>query len=57
MERLAGLSGADKIRFFSMPRLDISSSDIRRRIAEGRPIRYLVPDPVAEYIAAEGFYA
>ena len=57
MERLAGLAGADKIRFFSMPRLDISSSDIRRRIAEGRPIRYLVPDPVAEYIAAEGFYA
>ena len=57
MERLAGLSGADQIRFFSMPRLDISSSDIRRRIAEGRPIRYLVPDPVAEYIAAEGFYA
>ncbi|MDA0174834.1 nicotinate-nucleotide adenylyltransferase [Solirubrobacter taibaiensis] len=57
MERLAGLSGADQIRFFSMPRLDISSSDIRRRIAEDRPIRYLVPDSVAEYIAAEGFYA
>jgi nicotinate-nucleotide adenylyltransferase len=57
MERLAGLAGADQIRFFAMPRLDISSSDIRRRVAEGRPIRYLVPESVAEFIAAEGLYA
>ena len=57
MEHLAGLAGADQIRFFAMPRLDISSSDIRRRVAEGRPIRHLVPDSVAEYIAAEGLYA
>jgi nicotinate-nucleotide adenylyltransferase len=57
MERLAGLAGADKIRFFDMPRLDISSSAIRRRVADGRPIRYYVPDPVANYIATEGLYA
>jgi nicotinate-nucleotide adenylyltransferase len=56
-ERLAGLAGADRIRFFDMPRLDISSSMIRRRVALGRPIRYLVPDAVASYIAAEGLYA
>ena len=42
--------------FFDMPRLDISSSQIRRRIAEGRPIRYLVPDPVGEQIARERLY-
>lgn len=42
--------------FFDMPRLDISSSQIRRRIAEGRPIRYLVPDPVAEQIARRKLY-
>jgi nicotinate-nucleotide adenylyltransferase len=42
--------------FFDMPRLDISSSQIRRRIAEGRPIRYLVPDPVAEHIARGRLY-
>jgi len=42
--------------FFDMPRLDISSSQIRRRVAEGRCIQYLVPDPVAERIARERLY-
>jgi nicotinate-nucleotide adenylyltransferase len=56
-ERLTGLAGADRIRFFDMPRLDISSSMIRRRVARGHPIRYLVPDAVASYIASQGLYA
>jgi nicotinate-nucleotide adenylyltransferase len=34
----------------------ISSSDIRRRIAEGRTIRYLVPEPVESYIIDRGLY-
>jgi nicotinate-nucleotide adenylyltransferase len=55
-EHLAGLAGADRIRFFDMPRLDISSSLIRRRVAAGHPLRYLVPDPVAAYIDSEGLY-
>ncbi len=42
--------------FFDMPRLDISSSQIRRRIAEDRSIRYLVPEPVAEHIARGRLY-
>ena len=42
--------------FFDMPRLDISSSQIRARIAQGRPIRYLVPEPVAEHIARGKLY-
>ena len=40
-----------------MPELAISSTRIRRRVAAGRPIRYLVPDPVAELIAQRGLYA
>lgn len=36
--------------------LDISSTDIRRRVREGRPIRYLTPDAVVEYIAVNKLY-
>jgi nicotinate-nucleotide adenylyltransferase len=55
-DRLAPLAGADRIRFFDMPRLDISSTAVRDRVREGRPIRYLVPDDVARAIGAEGWY-
>ncbi|MBW3607594.1 MAG: nicotinate-nucleotide adenylyltransferase [Actinobacteria bacterium] len=47
---------AAKPVFFDMPRLDISSSEIRRRIAQGDPIRYLVPDRVGEHIARGRLY-
>jgi nicotinate-nucleotide adenylyltransferase len=57
LERLAELPGAAaRVRFFSMPRIDISSSLIRSRVAEGLPLRWLVPDAVAEYISEHGLY-
>ncbi|MGQ0560354.1 MAG: nicotinate-nucleotide adenylyltransferase [Gemmatimonadota bacterium] len=40
----------------AVTRVDISSTLIRARIAAGEPIRYLVPDAVAEIIASEGLY-
>ena len=54
-ERLSGLP-AERVRFFDMPRLDVSSSLIRRLVAADRPIRYLVPDAVARYIHGESLY-
>ena len=51
-----GLSGSDEIVHFGMPRVDISSTLVRRRAAEGKPIRYLVPDAVAEIVEAELLY-
>jgi len=56
-ELLSGLDGAsDRARFFDMPRLDISSTLIRRRVAAGEPVRYLVPDAVAAAVEREGLY-
>ena len=54
--RLAPLHDGTRVTFFDMPRIDVSSSDIRRRVREDRPIRYLVPDEVARYIGAQGLY-
>ena len=54
--RLDSLHSGDRVVFFDMPRIDVSSSAIRRRVAEGRPIRYLVPDRVAAAIAERGLY-
>jgi nicotinate-nucleotide adenylyltransferase len=50
------MPGAERIRYLDMPVMQVSSSSIRRRVAEGRPIRYLVPDKVASYIATNGLY-
>ena len=47
---------AERLEFFTMPRIDISSTEIRRRVAQGRPIRYLVTDDVADLIGARGLY-
>jgi nicotinate-nucleotide adenylyltransferase len=37
-------------------RVDISATEVRKRVAEGRSIRYLVPDSVGAMIAAHDLY-
>jgi nicotinate-nucleotide adenylyltransferase len=44
------------IDWVDAPLIDISATDLRRRVAEGRSIRYRVPGAVVEYIAQEGLY-
>jgi nicotinate-nucleotide adenylyltransferase len=45
-----------KILFVNGPRLEISSSDIQKRIASGRPCRYFLLPPVYKYIQEHGLY-
>lgn len=40
-----------------MPELGVSSSLVRERVADGQPIRYLVPDSVRALIRERGLYA
>jgi nicotinate-nucleotide adenylyltransferase len=54
--KIARLKGSERVRYLDMPLIQVSSSAIRRRVARGRPIRYLVPDAVARYIEANGLY-
>jgi nicotinate-nucleotide adenylyltransferase len=53
---LERLGGAQRASFVEMPEIGVSSSLIRERVAAGRPIRYLVPDAVAEVIERRGLY-
>jgi nicotinate-nucleotide adenylyltransferase len=39
-----------------MPRLDVSSTDLRRRIAAGESVDFLVPPPAARVLRARGLY-
>ena len=46
----------DRVRFVDAPPLDLSSTVLRRRLAAGRTVRYLVPDAVLAYAEAHGLY-
>jgi nicotinate-nucleotide adenylyltransferase len=50
------LFGEDRFVVAQMPGLDIASSDLRRRVHEGRSIRYLVPRGVEVYIQQHKLY-
>jgi nicotinate-nucleotide adenylyltransferase len=54
--KIGRLRGAERVRYLDMPQIHVSSSAIRRRVREGVPIRYLVPEKVADYISSHDLY-
>ena len=54
--KIGRMPGAERVRYLDMPLIQVSSSSIRRRVREGVPIRFLVPDKVVEYIATNELY-
>lgn len=56
LERLAPLDAGDRVDFFDMPRIDVSSTLLRERAARGAGVRHYTPDGVAAEIARRGLY-
>src|SRR5437867_1119952 len=52
--RLPG--AAERIDLVEIPWLDISASGLRERVAQGRPIKYQLPEPVERYVYERGLY-
>ena len=44
------------VSLMEVPAMSISSTDCRRRVSDGEPVWYLVPDGVVQYIAKHGLY-
>lgn len=56
--RPRGLDGSGwRVEEVSVPNLEISSTDLRDRAVDGRPLDYLVPEAAVAFIAARGLYA
>ena len=55
-EVLAHLERPEQVTFFPIEQIDVSSSDIRRRVAAGEAYDHLVPPPVARLIEELGLY-
>ena len=53
-ERLPGIR--QRLIIMSAPQLEISATELRQRVAEGRPIKYQVPEVVEQYILQHGLY-
>ena len=52
----SGKEADEGISIMEIPALAISSTDIRKRIKQARPINYLVPEGVNNYIIKHGLY-
>ncbi len=50
------LKEGEDFHFVPVRRVDVSSTEIRERVKEGKSIRWLVPEKVEEYILSKGLY-
>jgi nicotinate-nucleotide adenylyltransferase len=53
---LERLGASDRAEIIDMPLCGASSTTVRQRAREGKPLRHLVPDRVIELIADKGLY-
>lgn len=49
-------AAAERVMVVHMPLIEISGTELRRRMSAGEPVRYLVPDAVGEYIERNHLY-
>jgi nicotinate-nucleotide adenylyltransferase len=56
LEKIVGRTAARRITIIRGPGVDLSSSQVRRRVREGETIRFIVPAPVRAYIEEFGLY-
>jgi nicotinate-nucleotide adenylyltransferase len=52
----AGLATPADVRLYDVPMIDISSTYIRQSIASGQSIRYMVPEPVYQFLDGSRLY-
>jgi nicotinate-nucleotide adenylyltransferase len=53
---LQGLPGMERVKFFNMPAIEVSSTVVRERAAARRPFRFFVPERVAARIEERALY-
>ena len=46
-----------RVEEVTVPNLEISSTDLRARAREGRPLDYLVPEAAVHFLRSHGLYA
>lgn len=56
LRRALGDAVQTRIEFVTIPGVDVSSTDVRRRVREGRSIRFMTPRAVECYIETHGLY-